>query len=999
MPPGAPATVATRPGRRRLLSLLLGHCGSGADLVISQGESGFTLRQQIAWSLLLAVIAVIVLQTGILQRWDLLLYDWNRAAWSRAPGGDILIVAIDEQSLHALGRWPWSRRYHAQLIRELSAAGARVIVLDIAFAEPDRDDPPADVDLAAALAASGRVVLPVLHQQHRLEDQRLETPPIPRLAESSAALGHVDVPLDLDGIARSVALKAGFGERHWPTLALAALEVGDPDSAPPLVVPRADRPQAPSALVWQHDDRVLIPFAGPPGTFPSLSARDVLRQDFPAAAVRDRFVLVGVTASGMGGELSTPVSGLSRPMSAVEFHANVLDALRHGQMIRPLPPAGTLLLTALLAFVSIFVYAACPARWTLPLAGLALLTTLTGSFLLLLLAGRWFPPAATLLAQAISYPLWSWQRLRRALYSLAEQKERAQVTLQSIGDAVITTDAQGEVEYLNPVAADLLACTLEELRGQPLGPLFHVVESSQRSAAIDLVAWCLQARALVRLPEPCVLHNLCAQEYAVRGSAAPIHDQQQRIVGVVVTFSDISENRRLGEQMVYQATHDALTRLPNVVLLRDRLRHAIARVRRTGHSLALLFVDLDHFKRVNEGLGHSAGDALLQAVADRLRGCARKDDTIVRVGGDEFICMLEDVRQEARVLDFARKLIAVLAAPFQIGEHECFLSASIGICLFPKDGDDVETLLKNGDSAMYRAKASGRNTIEFCTEDMNARSLERLTLEQGLRHAIERAELELHYQPQMSLHDGRIVGVEALLRWRRCSANPISPQEFIPLAEETGLIDSIGEWVLASACRQAAAWRRSGLPALRMAVNFSPRQFQRPGVSAMVARVLDESGLDPCCLDMEITESSLMNDVPASIATMHELRAIGVTLSIDDFGMGYSSLNYLKQFPIGQLKIDKSFLDEVPLGQDDVAITLAIIAMAHSMSLKVIAEGVETAAQEAFLRANRCDEIQGYHLSRPLPATQMGAFLAVRAAFAFDSASHSELPTSTAVQV
>ncbi len=933
-------------------------------------------RQPVAWSLLLTAFAIVLLETGILQRWDLLLYDWSRAAWDRKPADDVVVVGIDEESLRTLGRWPWSRRHHAQLIRVLTATGARVVVLAVAFPEADPIDPAADADLAAALAENGRVVLPLLHHHDRHDGQRLEILPLPLLAASSAALGHVDVALDLDGIARSIVLWSGVGERQQPTLALAALQIADPDLAR-RVAPHDRQPGSSAFFAGQQNgDRLLIPFAGPPGAFRTFSYSDVLQRNFPADALRDRIVLVGVTASGLGGDLPTPVAGRSRPMSAVEFHANVLDALRQERPIRPLSPTGTLLLTGLFAFVSCFLGGTVRERWTLPLAGLALLTTLATSFLLLHFGGRWFSPAATLLAQAISYPLWSWQRLRHALLSLSEQKERAQVTLSSIGDAVITTDDQGNVRYFNPAASDLLACPLEKLGGRPLGPVFQVLEDGQRGSVVDLVAWCLETRSIVRLPEPCVLNNLRGEEYAVRGSAAPIRDAQRRLVGTVVAISDVTENRRLGEQMAYQATHDALTRLPNVALLRDRLRHGIARARRTGHSLALLFIDLDHFKRVNEGLGHSAGDALLQAVADRLRDCARKDDTIVRVGGDEFICMLEDLRQEARVLHFARKLIAVLARPFAIGEHECFLSASIGICLFPKDGDDVETLLKNGDSAMYRAKASGRNTIEFCTADMNARSLERLTLEQGLRHAIEREELELHYQPQRSLHDGRIVGVEALLRWQRGSGGPIAPLDFIPLAEETGLIDSLGEWVLAVACRQAAAWRRRGLAPLRMAVNVSPRQFQRPGLSAMVARVVDESGLDPSCLDIEITESSLMNDVAASIATMRQLRALGVTLSIDDFGTGYSSLNYLKQFPIGQLKIDKSFLDEVPVGQDDVAITLAIIAMAHSMSLTVIAEGVETAAQEAFLRANQCDEIQGYYLSHPLPAAQIVTFLA-----------------------
>lgn len=448
--------------------------------------------------------------------------------------------------------------------------------------------------------------------------------------------------------------------------------------------------------------------------------------------------------------------------------------------------------------------------------------------------------------------------------------------------------------------------------------------------------------------------------------------------GVVLATTDQQPLGDGSQQGISGAMAQALVDFLELIQVDEQQSQALAgsaRARRTGQSLALLFVDLDQFKKINEGLGHSAGDALLRAVAERLLVCGRKDDTIVRVGSDEFICMLEDLRQEDRVVDFAHKLLTMLETPFQIGNNECVVTASIGICLFPKDGGDVETLLRNADTAMYRAKESGRNNIQFYAHDMHARSLERLTMEQGLRHALARQELEIYYQPQLDLRQGRIIGVEALLRWQHPQRGLISPLDFVPLAEETGLIESIGEWVLRTACKQAKTWQQSILPTLRMAVNLSPRQFLRPGMVSMVAQILRETGLEPRYLDLEITESLLMKDVQGSIMTMHALKAIGVRLSIDDFGTGYSSLNYLKQFPIDQLKIDKSFVHDLVVGKDDAAITLAIIAMAHSMSLTVIAEGVESEAQGAFLRANHCDEIQGYHLSRPLPADEIPALL------------------------
>ena len=931
--------------------------------------------RRIGLFLLLPLLAFSLLETDALYRWDLLVYDWNLKAWSREPADDIVIVAIDEQSLRELGRWPWSRRLHARLIRKLGAAGPKGIALAIVFGEPDANDPGADAELAAALAENGRAVLPVLGEQDRVGGQLIETLPVPALAEAAAGIGHVDVELDPDGIARSVYLRAGLGSPYWPTLALALLEAANHDGRRTLPGQRSTEPQAASPYLWRRDYRALIPFAGPPGHFRHFSYDAVLRDAVDPVAFRDKYVLIGATASGMDDALPTPVSGMARLMPGVEFNANVLDALRSDSMIRPLSAGWSLLLTGLAVLLSLALYAAFPPRWTLPLAGLALGLTFAGSLVLMHGARLWFAPATALLVQLLSYPLWSWERLLQMIRSLFEKEELTQVALDAIGDAVITTDASGKVQYLNPVAEAMLDSCAAALRGQPLDATFRVAEDREGYAPVDPIALCLAQNRLVKLPEPAILVNRGGREYPVRASAAPMHDPQGRTAGVVIAFGDLSEARQLSARMLYQATHDALTDLPNLNLLRDRLKQAIARARRTHRSFALLFVGLDHFKKINEGLGHTAGDALLRAVATRLRGCGRKEDTIARVGGDEFICVLEGLHQEDRVVDFCGKLMKILQYPFEVDGRRHFVTASIGICLFPKDGEDVEALLKNADTALHRAKDKGRDGFHFYAQDMHDRALERLMLEQDLRRALDQGELELHYQPQMDLYRHRIIGVEALLRWRHPERGRIPPMLFVPLAEESGLIEIIGEWVLQTACRQAKAWQDQGLPPLRMAVNMSPRQFLRPGLAETVARILRDNGLEPRYLDLEITESLLMKDVESAIATMHELKAIGVRLSIDDFGIGYSSLNYLKRFPIDQLKIDKSFLREIETSRDDLAITLAMIAMAHGMGLTVIAEGVENEVQLAFLRANRCDEIQGYHISRPVPAPEIAALL------------------------
>jgi len=913
-----------------------------------------------------------------LRRWDGLIYDGQLAIsmW-RVPADDLVIVAIDEQSLRELGRWPWSRRIHADLIRKLTAAGAKAIALNIVFAEPDLADPAADQDLAAALAANGRVVLPVLNEQVRIGGQLVETLPIPALAEAAARLGHVDVDLDLDGIARSVYLKAGLGSPHWSTLSLALLEVIDPTGwkvLPGQRVSTASASLADAWSAWRRDYYTLIPFAGPPGHFRHVSYRDVWRGDFAPLEFRDKLVFVGVTTAGLGDVLPTPVSGQTQPMSGVEFNVNILDALRQGLMIEPLALGWSLLLTGILIvlpWTACMVYA---SRWALLLTGLSLMLTLAISFGLLQIAHLWFPPAVALLAQGLSWPLWLGWRWRQARRALRAEQQRTQVTLHSIGDAVIVTDIDGVVESLSPRAEVLLGCVQATAHGQPVDAIFRFFSDADHQSPLDLAALCLKQHPPSRWSEDGLLMSRNEQKYAVRASAAPILDPQGQVSGVVIAFSDITENRRLAEQMAYQATHDALTQLPNRHLLQDRLRHAVARAGRAGRICAVVCVDLDHFKKVNDGLGHAAGDTLLRATATRLLACGRKEDTVARLGSDEFLVVLENLHQGHQAAVFARKIVNVLTPCFEIDGHECFITASIGISLFPKDGEDTEALLKNANTAMHRAKDSGRDMIQFYSQDMHARALKRLTLEQNLRHALERQELEVHYQPQMDLQYGRIIGVEALLRWRYAHKELVSPAEFVPLAEETGLIETIGEWVLKTACGQAKMWQREGLPPLRMAVNLSPRQFSRPGMVDKVRRILMETGLEPRYLDLEITEGLLMKDVEGSITILHELKKIGVHLSIDDFGTGYSSLNYLRRLPIDQLKIDKSFVSDFITSQDR-AIALAVIAMAHSMQLKVIAEGVENSVQLAFLQKNECDEIQGYYLSRPAPAQQIRALL------------------------
>ena len=429
------------------------------------------------------------------------------------------------------------------------------------------------------------------------------------------------------------------------------------------------------------------------------------------------------------------------------------------------------------------------------------------------------------------------------------------------------------------------------------------------------------------------------------------------------------------EQLQRQVYHDTLTGLPNRLLFQDRLALAVAQAHRHGNGLAVLFLDVDRFKVINDSLGHSVGDRLIREVAVRLRSCLREGDTVARLGGDEFTLLLPDVGQAVDAAKVAKKVLDVVRMPFELDGRELFVTSSLGISLYPDDGRDAETLVKNADAAMYRAKEQGRDLYQLYTPALNATALERLALESSLRKALAHSELLLHYQPILDVATRRVHGVEALLRWRHPELGLVPPGDFIPLAEVTGLILAIGPWVLRAACAQARAWQDLQ-PGLRMAVNLSARQFQEAGLVGHVTDALADTGLDPHCLQLEITESSAMQNAQTAIQTLRELKALGVGLSIDDFGTGYSSLSYLKRFPIDTLKIDQSFIRDIGTDPDDAAIASAIIALAHTLKLTVVAEGVETADQLEFLTRHGCDRTQGYFFSRPLAAERCSELLA-----------------------
>jgi diguanylate cyclase (GGDEF)-like protein/PAS domain S-box-containing protein len=550
--------------------------------------------------------------------------------------------------------------------------------------------------------------------------------------------------------------------------------------------------------------------------------------------------------------------------------------------------------------------------------------------------------------------------------ALFEEKERAQVTLDSIGDGVISTDAHGHVTYINAVAEGLTGWSRKEAEGRELADVFRIVNVGSREVAQDPMGLAIRENRTVGLTPNCMLIRRDGVEAAIEDSAAPIHDRRGKVTGAVMVFRDVSVARAMSLKMSHLAQHDSLTDLPNRILLNDRLSQAIAMARRHGKKLAVLYLDIDRFKRVNDSAGHTVGDRLLQSVAARLIDCVRSSDTVCRLGGDEFVILLCEVAHAQDAAVSAEKMLAALSEPHRLDQLELHVSASIGVVTFPEDGTTAEDLLKNADSAMYQAKDCGRNNYQFFKADMNRRALERHRLESDLRHALQRREFVLRYQPKVSLHTGAITGVEALLRWRHPTRGLIRPSRFISIAEDSGLIVPIGKWVLREGCRQAKLWLAAGAAPVSMAVNISPVELRAKDFVAGVQEILAETGLDACHLELEITETFLMQDPVSTGMVLQELKDMGIRLALDDFGTGYSSLSYLKRFPIDTLKIDHSFVRDLTSDTDDASIVSAVINMGRSLNMQVVAEGVETREQSAFLRNQHCPEAQGFYFGAPV---------------------------------
>jgi diguanylate cyclase (GGDEF)-like protein/PAS domain S-box-containing protein len=559
--------------------------------------------------------------------------------------------------------------------------------------------------------------------------------------------------------------------------------------------------------------------------------------------------------------------------------------------------------------------------------------------------------------------------------ALFVEKERAQVTLNSIGDAVICTDVSGNITFLNIVAEKITGWSWKEAAGRPMVEIFKILDATTRETIPNPMEYAVGQDRTVHLPTNCILIPHTGYEIPIEDSVAPIHGREGQATGAVIVFRDVSKARAMTLQMTHSAQHDFLTGLPNRMLLNDRVGQAIVSASRNMKKVAVLFLDLDGFKHINDSLGHPIGDQLLQSIAKRLVNCVRGSDTVSRQGGDEFVVLLSEVAHSEDPAITARRMLQAVKGTHSIGQHDLHVTTSIGVSVYPDDGLDAETLIKNADTAMYQAKENGRQSYQFFKPAMNVRAVERQSIEESLRRALDRQEFVVHYQPKINLGTGGITGAEALIRWIHPNRGLIPPAQFIPVAEDCGLILPIGKWVLREACKQARSWVDAGLPLATVAVNISAMEFRNENFLESVFEILKDTDLDPSSLELELTESVLMKRVESAASILQTLRARGVHLAVDDFGTGYSSLSYLRKFPIDALKIDQSFVHQIATTPDETTIVTAVISMGRSLKLRVVAEGVETREQLDFLQAQQCEEAQGYYFSPPVPPQQFAKLL------------------------
>ncbi len=929
-------------------------------------------NNRVAYGVCVAILLIVVgflPFTGFLQRIDAVFYDSITALQSHTPDDRIVIVAIDETSLRVLGRWPWSRRVHAELIERLATTGKNVVALDLLFSEPDYDDPDADQSLSEAIAMHGNVVLPVAPAVSGDSKLLYLNEPIQPL-RAHATLGHVDVELDLDGIVRRAFLMAGIDTPDWPALGFALIERMENLSVLQQKVSRAVMGGDAIQGRWVRSNEVLVPYAGPPGTYPQVSYAQVLYDDGMLETLENKLIIVGMTAMGMGTRFATPVSPISRqPMSGVEWQANVADMLQNNRVVYPVTPFTYAVFSVL--WVALLLLAVRVLK--IDFLAFPLFIALVGCLILVgsiyIFFHLWVPPTAAVLGTLAVYPLWSWRRINGFVQSLFLAKERLHTTLDSVGDGVITTDTHDRVTYFNRGAEKIVGLDQAQANGKLLP---HVLNLSlmQNDHFGEVKERELSIAQFGTQTFQCYLTTPDSEQRSVRITRHKLCDEKEQLSGFVIAITDVTNTVELTQQVAHQASHDALTKLPNRELLHARFGQMIADAQITDvlPAVIVFFVTLDSFKKINDALGHRAGDELLVQVAQRLEEIISNeyDGIVARWGGDEFVLLVDKLGGEKVASSLAQAILFKIGSKFKLDDQDVFVTASIGVSFYPKDGIHSDAVLERAGAAMYRVKHEGGNSFSFYSQESSVIwTRDRLELEKELHAAILNNELTVLYQPIIDINQECVVRMEALVRWPHAHRGLLSPGDFIPIAERTGMINKLGEMVLRSACVAAHNLLVAKKP-VSVAVNVAPVQLLHGNFVETVSQVLQETTLPAQHLILEITESAIVSDMAHAASVLTKIKALGVSIALDDFGTGYSSLSLLRELPIDILKIDKSFTRTLDQNIQDLTIIQAVTGLGKNLSMSVIAEGVESEKQMQILFDQHCFLQQGYHFSPPV---------------------------------
>lgn len=917
----------------------------------------------------LVLFAVLSTQTGLLNSFNRYFYDYCIRFSSQPPADNIIIVSIDQRSLERLGRWPWPRYLHSKLLDRLASFQPKVITFDIIFSEADARASDDDLLLAKSIKKNNPVVLPVIVEKSSNATSLRQTLPLELFSSAAAGLGHVDTELDGDGIARSSFLKAGMNKAKWPTLALATLRAtGKSLQDSELPGARNPHPVSTEKGTWVRDYQVLIPFAGPAGHFKQISFVDVFNDVIDPALFKDKYVLVGATATGLGDTVPTPVSALGRPMPGVEYNAHILDALLQERLIEPLSGTIVLLINIVLSLLCAFLFLFIRGKgfsFSVLSLGLGILFF---SYSGLMKLHIWFPPGTALFTILLCLFLSNLQRLKELLNTILTERTRAQATLSSICDAVIRCDDSGLIVEINHIAEKLCDVQAEKVMGKPIEEIVKLQTNSGRDdLSIDRL---IKENVLYR-QEPLILNSKMGKSILVQVAVTLIPKTSINQGGMILVLTDISETERLAGEISYQETHNNLTGLPNSTLISEKLQEALRRADSSGRMVAIVNINIDRFSKINESMGREAGDIFLSTVANRLKTFKDYGTSVGHIGVDEFILILEHVQSRDSIIPMVAKIRDTLGNDISILDKRLLLSFTIGVSMFPDDGKQGDVLLHKANTAMHRGKENGRNqTVQF-TDSLQTRAERLLHVEQSIQKAIDLGRIETFFQPLVQADNLQIVGVEALMRLRDSAGEYISPDEFIIPAEESGQIVTLGNFQLYDACFQLAAWQKQMKKPLRLSYNLSPRQLQSPGLVDTIEQILSASGLSPNLLEFGITENLLLENDIKIRPILEQLRELGTTFAIDDFGTGFSSMNYLTRFQFHRLKIDKSLVWGLTNKPGSRAITSSIINMVHNLDMRAIAEGVELPSQREILLSQECDEVQGFLVDRPMASKEL----------------------------